>query len=126
VHFEARELKPYAEPVSSTELREGQVYFAVNFVDDEMLIPMMETVVFVGRNLKPEDVGSVYFQDVESYGEGIRWGSPHEWAKFQTGSENEVNHIFDYERALDVLMWCSLRRKEAEKQTLGADNSLCP
>jgi hypothetical protein len=104
VYFDGRELKPYAEPVSSNELQEGAVYFAVNYVDDEMLIPLMETLVFIGRNLEPGDVGTVYFQDVESYREGVRYGSD---------AENELGHIFDYEQALDGLMHCSLRRKEA-------------
>jgi hypothetical protein len=53
VYFDGRELKPYAEPVSSNELEEDAVYFAVNYVDDEMLIPLMETLVFIGRNLEP-------------------------------------------------------------------------
>lgn len=114
MYFNGRELKPYAEPVSSNELQEGTVYFAVNYVDDEMLIPLMETLVFIGRNLEPGDVGTVYFQDVESYREGVRYGadSQNEWAKFETGSENELGHIFHYEQALDGLMHCSLRRKE--------------
>ena len=65
------ELKESAEPVSAGDLREGEVYFAINYVDDDMLIPVMETVVFIGRNLEPGDVGQVYFQDVQSYQEGI-------------------------------------------------------
>lgn len=84
MYFEGRELTTYAEPVSSSELREGEVYFAVNYVDDDMLIPVMETVVFIGRNLEPDDVGQVYFQDVESYREGVRYGLDKEdgWANF--------------------------------------------
>ena len=115
MYFEGRELKEYAEPVSASDLREGEVYFAINYVDDDMLIPVMETVVFIGRNLEPGDVGQVYFQDVQSYQEGIRygWDKDDEWAKFKAGSENEVNHIFDYENALNALMRCSLNRRRA-------------
>jgi len=114
VYFSGRELTPYAEPVLSKELQEGKVYFAVNYVDEQMLIPVVETLVFVGRNLEPGDAGKVYFQDVESFREGVRYGSDSEGelAKFETGSENMLDHIFDYERALDVLMRCSLRRQE--------------
>jgi hypothetical protein len=115
MRFEARELMPYGEPVSAAELKEGSVYFVVTFVDEEMLIPAMETVVFVGRNLEAGDVGKMYFQDVHSYRAGIRYGpdAEDEWAEFQTASDDGVNHIFEYERALDQLLKCSLRRSKA-------------
>lgn len=115
LHFETRELKPYAEPVSSTELLEGEIYFAVNFIDDEMLIPIMVTLVFAGRNLGPGDLGLVYFQDIDSYREGIRYHSVSEEAEamFQVGPEDNIGDIFPYERALEQLMACSLRRKAA-------------
>lgn len=123
MYFDGRELKPYAEPVSSTELQEGAVYFAVNYVDDDMLVPVIETLVFVGKNLQPDDVGEAYFQDVSSYREGVPYGfdsddggATHASAgpcTFYSGPENELNHIFNYEHALDELMRCSLRRREA-------------
>lgn len=113
IRFEARELKPYAEPVSSSELKEGSVYFFVNYVDDDMLIPNMETVVFVGRNLEANDIGLVYFQDIDSYRAGVRYDSTDkdESAVFQCGSE--TGHVFEFEKALEQLMMCSLRRKKA-------------
>jgi hypothetical protein len=112
-----RELKPYAEPVSAPQLKEGAIYFFVNFVDGELLIPMMEPVVFVGRNFEPGDEGRVYFQDVYSYREGIRYDMPEpaseeSSAEFHTGSEDELGHVFEYEQALDVLIACSLRRRK--------------
>ena len=115
MHFEGRELKPYAEPVSTTELKEGAVYFAVNYVDDDMLIPIVETLVFAGKDLEPEEVGVAYFQDVESYREGVRygWDTNDGSATFYSGPENELNHIFTYEHALDELLRCSIRRRDA-------------
>ena len=71
MYFEGRELSASAEPVSSTELQPGEIYFAVNFVDNEMLIPIMETLVFIGRNLEPGDIGKIYFQGIESHREGV-------------------------------------------------------
>jgi hypothetical protein len=116
MHFEGRELKPYGEPVSTAQLQEGEIYFAVNYVDDDMFIPVMETLVFIGRNLEPDDVGQTYFQDVESYREGV----PYSWtadndgsASFLSGSETELNHIFKYEQALDEMLRCSIRRRDA-------------
>src|SRR3954453_21299557 len=106
MRFEARELKSYAESISPNELREGEVYFFVTFVDDEMLIPTMDTVVFAGRNLEPGDTAQVYFQDVGSFRRGVRYNTATEDnpAVFQCGSEKELGHVFDYEHALDQLM----------------------
>jgi hypothetical protein len=115
MRFEARELKPYAEPVTANVLKEGEVYFSVQFADDDMLIPIMETWVFAGRKLDPEDVEDrLYFQDVGSYLHGVRYNSDTaDNAEFQVPTEKNINHIFEYERALEVLMQCSLRRRKA-------------
>ncbi len=113
--FEARELKSAAEPVSVDELREGSIYFLVSFADEEMLIPTMETVVYIGEDLEPGDQDQVYFQDIDSYNRGIRYGHEGDGhcALFQTGSRNELGHVFTFEHALDELLACSLRRRKA-------------
>ena len=107
-----REVKLYAEPVLPGLLKEESIYFFVHFVDDEMLIPTMEPVVFVGRNFEAGDDGRVYFQDLDSYREGTRYDTANDEneAKFQTGPEEDLGHVFEYEQALDVLIACSLRR----------------
>lgn len=116
--FEARELKTYAEPISADELKEGSVYFFVNFVDEEMLIPVMGTVIFIGENLEPGDANRVYFQDIDSFNRGVRYNDEGDgdYAQFQTGSKNELGHVFDYEHALDQLLACSLRRKSSGRE----------
>jgi hypothetical protein len=115
MRFEERELKSYAEPVTQDTLKAGEVYFSVQYADEDMLVPIMETWVFAGRNLDSEDMNAdrLYFQDLESYLQGIRYESAtNENASFQVPSEKNINHIFDYERALDELMRCSLRRRK--------------
>ena len=116
--FEARDLKSYAQPVSASELRMGSIYFFVNFIDDEMLLPTLNPVVFVGEDLEPEDSGQVYFQDADSFLEGTRYDNVTEEnpATFFMGSRDEVGHVFQYERALEVLMRCSLRRRKFESR----------
>lgn len=111
--FEAREIKPYAEPVSSADLDAGSVYFAVQFLDDDMLVPTVEPLVFIGRDLNPSDIGQLYFQDAESHQRGLRYEDQvsHPDAIFYQQSEDEIKHIFRYEQALDVLMRCALRRR---------------
>jgi hypothetical protein len=113
MQFEERKLKPYAEPISETDLEEGEVYFSVTFIDDEMLIPALEPLVFVGMDLEAGDSGQVYFQDIDSYRRGVRYSEPtsNAEAKFLIGSKSELGHLFQYERALDVLLACSLRRR---------------
>jgi hypothetical protein len=112
MRFEERELKPHAETVLPDELQVGSVYFAVNFVDDAMLIPVMEPKVFIGRDLDPDRPGRFHFQDLDSYRRGVRFESSTEddEAVFETGTEK---HLFEYEKALDVLMRCALRRRDA-------------
>ena len=48
MRFEERDLKPYAQPVTAKVLEQGRVYFSVQFADDDMLIPIMQTWVFTG------------------------------------------------------------------------------
>jgi hypothetical protein len=115
LQFKSRDLKPYAEPVRSEQLREGVVYFSIQFADEEMQIPIVGTWVYAGRRLDPEDTEDlVYFQDVESYQQGFRYGSEDidaPDASFQAQPEQELNHFFDYEHALNELLKCSLRRQ---------------
>ncbi len=114
MRFEERELKPYAEPVLAPDLKEGSVYFAVQYLDEGMLTPEMEALIFIGKNLGQGDVGQLYFQDAVSYREGIRYGLPSgdREALIYRQPEAEISHIFEYEHALDQLMGCALRRRE--------------
>jgi len=66
IRFEARDLKHYGEFVQPSDLIEGETYFAVQFLDDQMLVPKLDPLVFVGRNLEPGDAGRLYFQDAAS------------------------------------------------------------
>ena len=112
MRFEARDLKPYAEPVVASQLEEGEVYFSVVFVDDDMAIPVMRTWVFAGKTFDEEiREDRLIFQDVESYLQGVRYDSDNESeGEFHLQQQRYVNHIFEYEHALEVLMSCSLRR----------------
>lgn len=118
MRFESRELKDYAEPVSMSALNEGSVYYSVNYLDEDLLIPILEPLVFVGRNLNPSDMGQLYFQDADSYGRGVRYSSvtEDEDALFDICSEDSISHIFEFERAVDELLKCSLRRRQVQTE----------
>jgi len=113
MHFQGKELRPDAEPLSLNQLQDGSVYFALNYDDDAGLIPVIITFVFIGTNLQDGDHGKAYFQDYYSYGEGFRYASPNkpDWATFYIRSETEVNDVFEFDQMLDELMRCSLRRQ---------------
>ena len=116
MRFEARELPAYSEPVRAAELREGEHYFVVRFLDTEMLIPALEVVVFIGRDLAPSSQGALYFQDAASYRHGARWGKrnpPGVDPDFLETPE-EVGRgvpVYTYDNALDILLGCALRRR---------------
>jgi len=112
MHFERNNLKDYAEPVSAKILQVGTVYFSVQFADYEMLIPIVQPWIFLGPNLSAEKRG-LYFQDFGSHSRGIRFSSARKNQRhfFQIASPQGINHIFEFERALDMLILCALRRK---------------
>jgi hypothetical protein len=114
--------------VEAKDLVVGQVYFRLGFADEEMLVPELRPLVFVGRDLDPEDAdGRLFFQDYASYARGARWGiepPPLDGATeierieqflargwFETIQESATTGVFTFEKALDSLLSCSLRRQ---------------
>jgi hypothetical protein len=124
MHFAARELKPYAEPLMAAEIEEDSVYFDVAFLDDAMLIPALEPYVFVGKDLDPEETG-LYFQDIDSYRRGTRFKTANESnpASFVLESETRL-HLFEFESALEQLMKCALRWRRLGQESLSSAESM--
>ena len=127
MRFESRELKPYGEFVEATDLVEGKIYFRVSFFEQEMLTPELVPLVFIGRNLQPDEPG-LYFQDVASYMAGERY-NPNDWipltegerskehdhdydCRFDVIEDKEITSVYEYEKALDSLLRCSIDRKK--------------
>src|SRR5579863_673742 len=116
MRFDARDLTSYARPIDTNDLVPGETYFSIQYADDALLIPTIETMAFVGRNLEPNDRDFLYFQDAESYLKGMEYGSkPLKEIGFRPFREKGVKHLFEYASALDELMKCSLRRRAARK-----------
>ena len=113
--FEARELEPYSQPVKPEVLREEGIYFSITYADGDMLIPVMETLVFIGKDLDASDAGLLYFQDIGSHMNGFRYGDEvdeESCAEFYTRSEGQLEDIFEYGPAVEELMRCSVRRRQ--------------
>jgi hypothetical protein len=92
----------------------------VQFFDEELLIPQFVPRVFIGVNLEPGDEARYYFQEYASYLDGVRYGTIEEegmveaikaygFPIFESGIEK---NIFMYEKALERLLQCSIRRKK--------------
>jgi hypothetical protein len=117
MRIKEREIAGYAEPVEPEKLVAGDVYFALQFADEQLLIPNLEALVFLGRNLAevaPEDL--FFFQNFDSYRQGLRFESVADDKRsyFYVLRENGMKHIFEYRKALDVLLECGVRRQVVE------------
>lgn len=112
-HFE-RDVPSSAEPVSAGDLLEGKVYFSVQYADEALLLPVVETLVFTGMEKDEDGLAICCFQDLTSHQQGIRRGSSEAGtALFYVQQTNQLRHIFEYGDALDELIRCALRRQKA-------------
>jgi hypothetical protein len=112
--FEARELKPYAETVAAADLTVGSLYFAVSFVDSQALVPLLEPLVFLGRDIRGNETGWLYFQDLESNQRGVQYpqlppAGP--MPRYVRCPEGAMINVHEFEAALNELLACSLRRR---------------
>lgn len=112
--FPARELKSHCDYVMAQDLTVDRVYFRVQFLDEEKLVPELRPRVFLGRNLFPSDEGGrpfLYFRDVTvgtSPGE-----EPANESQLECEVEDERGYsgVVEFEDALDQLLECALRRQ---------------
>lgn len=79
-----------------------------------LLIPYVQPFVFLGKNLEEGDTDLFYFQNFASYAAGVRYATATEEDRqmFEAYGPDEGQHLFEFERALDTLLVCSLRRRE--------------
>ena len=81
-----------------------------------MIEPLVETLVYLGINLENDEEENFYFQDYNSYRDGARIddenncyrGSIYSGPKDKKGT---ISHIFKFDKALEELMRCSLKRE---------------
>lgn len=106
--FGPREIKSYAEPVELAELKIGEIYYSVQYSDEEMLIPNLQPLVFIGNDIDSPGEGQSYFQDVDSYQAGVRIQSdpPKDDVLIQTFPSSTLGNIFTLEHAIDSLIRC--------------------
>jgi hypothetical protein len=101
-------------------------------MDEDMAIPELVPLVFIGRDLCPEEPG-LYYQDAGSFFEGKRWDGTNDepaagsvnadadvdglhngW--FETESEETYSTVYEFDKALDDFLTCSLKRRKWDGQ----------
>ena len=112
LHFEGRDIGGYGEFVKPVDLLEGEIYFAVYYFDKDLLVPELRPFVFIGRDLEPDDSEKLYFQDADSYLAGVRYHTRVEGEGEIHRVHQDTPFVYDFDRALDRLLYCSLIRAE--------------
>ena len=64
---EFEKVKPYSTPVLAERLVRGSAYYILSYFDDDLTIPEIRTIVYIGKNVDDVEDGMFYFQNFESY-----------------------------------------------------------
>jgi hypothetical protein len=115
--FPATELKEYAEPINPRQLVKNEIYFSLQYLDSRLEIPVLQPLIFLGEMTERSDE-RLCFQNYGSYLAGIRLETAmdQDLMSFQMQTTNNVNHIFEFEKALELLMLSGLKRKQSRSQ----------
>lgn len=121
LRFEARILQPTAEYIKPGQLREGDTYFTVGYADPDLLLPTLMPVVFIGRDVEQPGSGLLYFQDMDSYRDGVRLDDSNaedgeELRGFLYRFASDTPAVMDYENAVDELLRCYIRRETLKER----------
>lgn len=108
MRFDARDLTDYSEPVSAIDIELGATYYSVTFADTDMMVPVIVTIIFIGELAS----GNLRFQDAMSHQFGItpETVSEDNPATFYECAKDQLRSIFTFEKCLETLMRCSMRR----------------
>lgn len=115
IYFEARRIPEFTEHINPSKLDVGEIYFNLEYADENLLIPELRAYVFIGRNLGGAEEGRLYFQDCSSYFQGQRFDASdaENDMEIRCFLEQQYSGVYDYSGALNELLRCSLRRDAA-------------
>ncbi len=115
VIFQSREVSDRWDPLTADDLEVGSVYFDLGYADNDLLFPVLETLVLV--NISERDGLRVFlFQVATAYFSGILYNDvgDYDYPMLFEHDEKSLNSIFDFEKTLDQFLICSLRREGKE------------
>lgn len=99
-------------------LREGECYFAVAYCEDRSGYPVIETYVFIGKDVFDGDNGCWYFQEVEPY--VLHNGKSVDKAKQRkcdliSIDEGQIAGMFDFPRLAEALALLAAEPRSSRK-----------
>src|SRR5271165_2868584 len=111
LEFPSRLLRHGSEPVRAADIRVGAVYYDVGYYGSDCLFPCVLPYVFAGFGLSGDGDDLAYFQDINSYAAGVRFGDDRseEDAEFLCQS-HQIGSMYTFDVALEALMKVSLDR----------------
>src|SRR5262249_518821 len=113
------------EYVKPEQLREGDTYFTVGYADPDLLLPSLEPVVFIGRDVEQPGSDYIYFQDIDSYRDGVPPRVRLHHANGEEGGElrgllqrfgSDTPGVMDYENGVNELLRCYIRRETLKER----------
>ena len=109
-------MKPSAKSVRASDLVKGATYFIVSYTDKDFLIPIIETLVFLGRNVRGEPNGKLYFQDAESYvHEGPYPQTTTDQQELFTFPDHGLGSILELDETVEELQRCLARKQQRQQ-----------
>lgn len=96
--------------------QKGEVYYQLTYPEIRMLYPNIQSFVFVGKNLSPEDENDIwYFQFSDSYARyGSILDSDRGDRKVIGLAKDELEQMLDLEGLTSKLRAAAVRRKQAK------------
>ena len=94
----------------------GDVYYIVTYTDEDMLLPKIRTLVFIGKNIKGnEEKAQWYFQDTESYAVSECPNVNKIDVELHRVDHDGLSIIFDFKGLHEDLQKCFERRRKETK-----------
>lgn len=102
--------RPPIRPVSVADLKKGNVYISVSYLDEQLLVPIVETLIFLDVDIFREGCDLLFFQHAESFferGEFVPGASDRE--ELLVAEPDGLNNIFTVPNGSDALTLCAGR-----------------
>lgn len=96
--------------VIEKELRKGDVYLMISFLDADLLVPDISTVTYLGRDLYGEGRSSHYFQDCRAVVDGANE------SKVIEAPPDGLMNFYSLSAAAEVLRDCDARRRASGRR----------